>query len=343
MKHIKHVLIIALLGVANFVTAADDSFQPQIIKGRIVQKRTGMPVPNCPLWIRYFTEDAGREVQVFSVAYGCSDNGEFAITNLLDQVSRCDIELNERNKYQEPSISGSFEPGINDWGTFKVSVRPFYFKSCWQDHNMVSATVVNTTGKKAYMRFWLTGQLTRLDDSEYLGCNSEIPLQLKQGKKGYMDFATYQLVPGENNIELRVRDYGPNLSVSGIMLSGGRSLSEPMMPSTRVFQMIVLPPTTNTLPPFITNLPPIRITNFPPIITNFPPIIPVPFPTNLPPIYPISGIIATLDEGSGLILSNLHISITNHLLLTNTYSRLTNIYAHPVLPTNFPPRIPLSP
>jgi hypothetical protein len=294
MKHIKYALLIALFSTANLVAAAD-SFQPQIIKGRIIEKGTGMPVSNATLWIRYFIEDAGREMIVSNDFYSCSDSGEFTITNVSDQVTRCDVELTDNNKYQESSISGPFEPGINDWGTFKVSVRPFYLERCYQRSNTVSAIVVNTTGKKAYMRFWLTGQLTRLDDSEYLGCSSEVLLELRRNKKDLTDYATYRLVSGKNNIELRVKDYGQNISVSGVTISGGRSYSEPMMPSFHVFRQIWLPPITNSLPPIhITNFPPIHITNFPPIwITNSlpvpvftnPPRVPIPFPTNLPPFW----------------------------------------------------------
>lgn len=275
----KQASLIALLIAANLTASATIVFQT-VITGKIVEKETGQPVPNCWLWVHSYSYNfsTGQEMQTSSARYECTSNGEFAITNL---ASRCEIELADSNKYQEQLISGPLGIGTTDWGTIEVSKRPFYLENCRQVDDVVSATVINMTGRKAYMRFWLTGQLTRLDDSEYLGCSSAVPLKLKQGKKKYKDYATYQLVPGENDIELRVKDYGPDLSVSSIMISGGLSYFEPKLPSVPVYSIQLIPPVVFTnFPIVVTNLPPILSTNLSPVI------VPTPFPTNPPAIIP---------------------------------------------------------
>jgi len=239
MQRTTQILFLALLSATNLIAMADSS-QPQIITGKVIEKETELPV-DCTLGIRhFFLGRSGEERHAYTATYGCRENGEFTFTNQWEETSRIEIEI-DNNKYQYQLISGSFEPGTNDWGTIELSKRPFYFENSRindDDPNIVKTTVINTTGKRAYMRFWLTGRVERLDDSEYFGCNSESLLKLKRGKKRYKTYATYRLVPGENKIKFKLKDYGSNISVSRIKINGGRSSSNPMIVSQFVMHEV---------------------------------------------------------------------------------------------------------
>ncbi len=288
------------------------------INGIVIDQQTGSPVSGCRVELHQifnFDPDAVYITQVQGATLSSSTivenenvdvdadlfppessyvrastrttfDGRFSFTNLWTGSHPQDwptfeIHVNDP-KYQNEAVAGQFSAGSNDWGTIEVSERPFYFENSrinTETPNVVETTVVNTTGKKAYMRFWLTGRLERLDDSEYFGCSSEVPLKLKRRGRGYKNYATYRLVPGENKIKLRIKDYGPNIDVSRIMINGGRSSSKPMMVSTYVLRhMIITMPPVTWPPPVITNLPPIIIpglTNiYPrPVIPTNPPIV----------------------------------------------------------------------
>lgn len=284
------------------------------IRGKLIDEETGHPVTGCRVALysiisEYQTmgleshTDIQPATQSFpfvpihfparfpvAVTYS-SGSGDFSFVNLWTGHHHYEIEIQDP-KYQNEAVTGPFSAGSNDWGVIEASKRPFYFSAsgndAWGSHQVVRTTVVNTTGKKAYMRFWLTGRLERLDDSEYFGCNSEVVLKLKRRKKGTKTYATYRLNPGENAIKLRIKDYGPNIDVSQIMINGGRSSSKPMMVSTYVLRHVnIIGPPVIMPPPIITNLPPIII----PGLTNiYPrPVIPTNPPITIPPYTTFSG------------------------------------------------------
>lgn len=330
MKRIYRMISVALLGI-GFACQAQITPQDIIllqegsISGQLINKKTGAPAPYCRVVLHSITTfspyvtcdqpslsplppfDAPISIDLpisgtfsypIATTYS-SEQGQFSFSNLWTGRHHYEVEI-ESSQYYERTITGPFSAGDNDWGVIEISSRPFFFENVFEQSNVVSAIVVNTTRSPAYMRFWLTGNLTRLDDSAYFGCNSEAPLQLKQRRGPSVDYVTYQLNPGKNPVKLRLRDYGPDIAISQIAISGGRSYSEPMIQSTCVMQRMTLPPIIGPLPPYTniiviptniviapfpiaTNRPPGII--LPPVITNLPPGI-IPLPTNPPVLGP---------------------------------------------------------
>lgn len=148
-------------------------------------------------------------------------------------------------------VSGGYAAtGNSDDGTTGVSETPFYIAEAGYFGNVVKSIIVNNTDDFAYMRFWLTGTITRTDGSAFKNCSSQC--ELKLDKKGKKNVATYQLSPGENEILLRIKDYGSKRVVSAITLNGGHSISEPTMVPYAVDQLgepIVEAVDSSTYPP----------------------------------------------------------------------------------------------
>lgn len=264
MKQIKWMALGIILWSAGSVAQAqlvgNQIFIPQegSISGSLLNKETGAPVRDCQIVLHrimlekttfspeLFGMDSTPQLLTATAMIGnrstYSDaQGAFSFTNLRTGDHYYELEI-QSPIYQQQIVSGNFSVGTNDWGIIEVSARPFYVHRSspipyTTDPSVVRTTVVNTTGKRAYMRFWLTGKLERRDDSEYYGCSSEVPLKLqKRHKRGHKNYATYRLVPGENEIELNVKDYGPDIVVSQIMINGGRSYTEPLMMSQPVIR-----------------------------------------------------------------------------------------------------------
>lgn len=207
--------------------------------------------------------------------------------------------------------------------------RPFYIESCSEDENRITATVINATGENALMRFWVTGTLTRLDDSEYFGCDSVTPLKLeKHSGSGDRNYATYWLGAGENQITLQIKDYGEDCTISQLYLNGGRSSSRPLMPAYSIVQeaqiieaeAVELAVSNVESVNVATNLISFSITNSPTLISNPPLSITI---TNRPP----------------LVIGP---SPTPILLITNQPSPvITNL--PPMTITNTPPEVTIPP
>lgn len=208
-------------------------------------------------------------------------------------------------------------------------VRPFYIGSCSEDEKLITATVINTTGENALMRFWVTGTLTRLDDSEYFGCDSVTPLKLEKcSGTGDRNYATYWLGAGENHITLQIKDYGDDCAISQLYLNGGRSSSRPLMPAYPIVQdaqiieaeAVELAVSSAESVNVATNVISISITNSPTLIST-------------PPLS------ITITNRPSLIIG---LSPTPILLITNQPSPvITNL--PPMTITNTPPEVTIPP
>lgn len=238
---------------------------PKTIRGTLINKASGEPAAGCRIELystNFITPDIEQPVLVPpgpspSTTYS-SDTGAFSFTTFLWENFDYHIEIND-HKYQFEMFAGSVSEQTNDWGSLEVSQRPFYLENFQAENNEVTATVVNTTGKKTYMRFWLTGKLTRLDNSAYMGSDIQVPLRIKKRTRGYKYCATYRLNPGENRIKLRIKDYSEDIAVSNMKLHGGRSFAKPMMVSApadpvSAYDSAIWPPyiIPSPWPPYIT-------------------------------------------------------------------------------------------
>lgn len=113
--------------------------------------------------------------------------------------------------------------------------RPYYFeKVTWEPYDLLQTgrgkavlNVMNTTDSTAKMRFWVTLDVTRTDESIYNGLKSKVPVTRKN--------RLHKIRPGMNTVEIPVRipEGIAESSRFGYYVSGGKTPWQPMLPEFR--------------------------------------------------------------------------------------------------------------
>lgn len=276
------------------------------LHGQLVDQETGAPIPHCRITLQSSPiiitplpaeQPAAREMIVIpppeSIITPIPGPSPIPVPRPVERVMRStytdaeglftfdavplynrqsySLKISNASTYQDeyiPLLSSSWSQDIN---IVELKKRPYYFEApalfTEAGKRAVHATVYNNTDETTYMRFWLTGTLTRSEDTAFQGCSSSTRLLLD--KKRRKHFITYKLEPGENHIKLNLKAYSPYLKLSDITLSGGRSFTEPLLPSAPIRTLLTIRPPLVIDPPVIIE-PPVIIN--PPIIVD-PPVI----------------------------------------------------------------------